>query len=71
MTPRFETLINQYAMRDHTLVVLFLITLSLVVAWIIADRGFIKSRFRAFLRALVPDSILVLLLLTLIYSVRG
>ncbi len=71
MTPRYDVLVSQYLLRDQTLLTLFVAVLALVVAWLIVDRGFIKSRFRAFLRALIPGSILVLIILTLVYSLRG
>jgi uncharacterized membrane protein YciS (DUF1049 family) len=70
MTNRYDVLIAQYAQRDSILTTMFFIALSLVVAWIIIDRGFIKSRVRSFLRTLIPGLILILIAMTLMYRVQ-
>lgn len=68
LTERYHVLVDGYALRDTTLLTMFLVVGSLFIAWALADTPLIPVSLRRVLRTGFVGAALVILLVTLGYS---
>lgn len=68
LTTRYLALVDSYSLRDATLLTMFLVVFSMFAAWVMADTPLVPAKMRRVLRPGIATAALVILLLTLGYS---